>query len=47
VFLAPCTPAFAAKAPMLCHDPAGVDRLAAHAEINAAAARFFSTALAP
>lgn len=46
IFLSPCTAAFAAKAPMICRDPPGVDRVAVHAEINTAAALFFNTALA-
>ncbi len=45
VFLSPCSAELAKDAPMLCKDPPGVDRAAAHAEINAAALAFFRKTL--
>jgi predicted dienelactone hydrolase len=40
-FLAPCTPALAARVPEICRDPAGFDRAAFHREFNAAVVTFF------
>ena len=45
VFLSPCSTALAKDAPMLCQDPPGVDRVAVHAEIDAAALAFFRKTL--
>lgn len=41
VFLAPCSAKLAAAAPGICTDPPGVDRVAAHRQINADALAFF------
>lgn len=46
-FLAPCTPRFAAMAPLLCSSQPGFDRVAFHREFNAAVVGFFSVALKP
>jgi predicted dienelactone hydrolase len=47
-FLAPCTPVLRQYAPeMICHDPAGFDRTAFHAEFNAAAVEFLKAKLSP
>jgi predicted dienelactone hydrolase len=40
-FLAPCTPALAARVPEICHDPEGFDRAAFHREFNPAVVAFF------
>jgi predicted dienelactone hydrolase len=40
-FLAPCTPALAARVPEICRDPQGFDRTAFHREFNAAVVAFF------
>ena len=40
-FLAPCTPALAARVPEICHDPEGFDRPAFHREFNPAVVAFF------
>jgi predicted dienelactone hydrolase len=40
-FLAPCTPALAARVPEICHDPEGFDRTAFHREFNPAVVAFF------
>lgn len=40
-FLAPCTPALAARVPEICHDPEGFDRDAFHREFNPAVVAFF------
>ena len=45
VFLAPCSPQLSQDAPELCKDPPGVDRIAAHQQINASALAFFRKAL--
>lgn len=45
VFLAPCSEQQAQAAPALCTDPDGVDRRAAHQEINAEIIRFFTEKL--
>jgi predicted dienelactone hydrolase len=45
VFLAPCTAAFAARAPVVCTDPAGIDRAAIHTRLNAEMIDFFRRAL--
>jgi predicted dienelactone hydrolase len=44
-FLAPCTPALAAVAAEICHDPSGFDRAAFHREFNAAVVAFFKAKL--
>jgi predicted dienelactone hydrolase len=44
-FLAPCTPALAAVAPAICHDPEGFDRAAFHREFNPAVVAFFKAKL--
>ncbi|QWP78306.1 dienelactone hydrolase family protein [Lysobacter sp. K5869] len=41
VFLPPCSAGFAKEVPVICTDAPGVDRAAAHREINAAAVKFF------
>lgn len=41
VFLPPCSAGFAKEVPLICTDAPGVDRAAAHREINAAAVKFF------
>jgi predicted dienelactone hydrolase len=40
-FLAPCSPALAARVPEICRDPQGFDRAAFHREFNAAVVAFF------
>jgi predicted dienelactone hydrolase len=45
VFLSPCSRELAADDPDICRDPAGVDRVAVHRQINAAALAFFRKAL--
>jgi predicted dienelactone hydrolase len=40
-FLAPCSPALAARVPEICHDPEGFDRTAFHREFNPAVVAFF------
>jgi predicted dienelactone hydrolase len=40
-FLAPCSPALAARVPEICHDPEGFDRAAFHREFNPAVVAFF------
>jgi predicted dienelactone hydrolase len=40
-FLAPCTPALAARVPEICRDPDGFDRAAFHREFNPAVVAFF------
>ena len=40
-FLAPCTPALAARVQEICHDPEGFDRAAFHREFNPAVVAFF------
>jgi predicted dienelactone hydrolase len=40
-FLAPCTPALAARVPEICHDPDGFDRAAFHRTFNMAVVAFF------
>jgi predicted dienelactone hydrolase len=47
VFLAPCSPELTKQVPELCRDPSGVDRVAAHARINADALAFFRRTLVP
>jgi predicted dienelactone hydrolase len=47
VFLAPCSPALAARVPELCLDPPGVDRIGIHARINAEILDFFDRSLGP
>ncbi|WP_109127303.1 hypothetical protein [Dyella sp. C11] len=44
VFLAPCTPTLARQITELCSDPAGVDRVQVHAQIDADALAFFRKA---
>jgi len=45
VFLSPCSAELTKDAPMLCKDPPGVDRVAAHKQIDADALAFFRKAL--
>ncbi len=45
VFLPPCTPGLEADVPEICKDPPGVDRAAAHEQMNRAAVAFFDSAL--
>lgn len=45
VFLSPCSPALAKDAPAICKDPPGVNRIAVHRQINAAALAFFQKTL--
>ena len=45
VFLPPCSPALAKEIERMCRDPAGVDRAAVHAQIDADALAFFRKAL--
>jgi predicted dienelactone hydrolase len=40
-FLAPCSPALAARVPEICHDPEGFDRAAFHREFNRDVVAFF------
>jgi predicted dienelactone hydrolase len=44
-FLAPCVPQLAARAPEICHDPAGFDRAAFHRQFNPAVVAFFQAKL--
>src|SRR5437868_10717556 len=44
-FLAPCTPALARAAALLCSDPPGFDRVAFHRAFNSAVTRFFAARL--
>jgi predicted dienelactone hydrolase len=46
VFLSPCPPSLARDAPDICIDPPGVDRVAAHRQIDADALAFFRKTLA-
>lgn len=46
VFLAPCTPALAARIADLCRDAPGIDRAAIHAQLAADAIAFFAASLA-
>lgn len=45
VFLSPCSPQLARDAPEICLDPPGVDRVAAHRQVDADALAFFRKAL--
>lgn len=45
VFLAPCSARLARSAPELCTDPAGVDRVAVHADVNRAIDGFLAARL--
>ena len=45
VFLAPCSEALAREVGEICRDPAGVDRVKVHAQVNADALAFFRKAL--
>ncbi|WP_266160021.1 alpha/beta hydrolase family protein [Dyella silvatica] len=45
VFLSPCSPAMSRRLPTMCSDPAGVDRVKVHAEIQADALAFFRNTL--
>ena len=45
VFLAPCSPELAKDIPTMCRDPAGVDRVKAHEQIDADALAFFRRTL--
>jgi len=45
VFLAPCSQQLTESAPDICRDPAGVDRIAVHRQINARALAFFRKSL--
>ncbi len=45
VFLSPCSEQLKGITPKLCSDPPGVDRLAVHRQVNAAALAFFSSRL--
>lgn len=47
VFLAPCTDAIKAAAPVICTDPPGVDRARVHAQLNAEIVAFFDRSLPP
>jgi hypothetical protein len=47
VFLAPCPSAFAARIPIICTDPPGVDRAAIHSRLNTEMIDFFRRTLAP
>ena len=44
-FLAPCSPALAARIPEICESPPGFDRAAFHEELNREIAAFFAAAL--
>jgi predicted dienelactone hydrolase len=44
-FVAPCTPALARAAALLCSDPPGFDRVAFHRAFNSAVTRFFAARL--
>jgi len=46
VFLAPCSPAFAAQVPTICADPPGIDRVAFHRRLNDEMIDFFRRTLA-
>lgn len=45
VFLSPCSTALKDDAPLICNDPAGVDRVAEHRQLNADALAFFKESL--
>lgn len=45
VFLSPCSPQLKKEAPELCIDPAGVDRVAVHRQVDADALAFFRKTL--
>jgi len=45
VFLAPCSDALVAVAPLICHDAASVSRISVHRAFNSAAAQFFNQSL--
>lgn len=45
VFLSPCSPQLTKDAPMLCKDPPGMDRVAAHKQMDADTLTFFQKAL--
>lgn len=45
VFLAPCSPELTKEAPVICSDPAGVDRVKVHAQIQKDALAFFRKTL--
>jgi predicted dienelactone hydrolase len=45
VFLAPCSAELAKTAGAICRDPAGVNRVRAHAQLNADALAFFRKTL--
>ena len=45
VFLSPCSPRLTQVAAAICKDPAGVDRIAVHRQLNADALAFFNEAL--
>ena len=45
VFLAPCSEALAREVGEICRDPAGVDRVKVHAQVNADALAFFRRTL--
>lgn len=47
VFLAPCSDAIKAAAPVICTDPPGVDRVQVHARLNADIVDFFNRSLPP
>jgi predicted dienelactone hydrolase len=47
VFLAPCSPALAARAPVICADPPGIDRKAIHAQLNVDMVAYFRKTLGP
>lgn len=46
VFLAPCSPAFAARVPVICTDQPGIDRVAFHRRLNNEMIDFFRRTLA-
>jgi predicted dienelactone hydrolase len=45
VFLAPCSAAFAARVPIICADPPGIDRVSIHRRLNDEMIDFFRRAL--
>lgn len=45
VFLTPCSPQMSKRLPVMCNDPAGVDRVKVHAQIQADALAFFRKTL--
>ena len=47
VFLAPCSDAIKAAAPVICTDPPGVDRARVHTQLNAEIVAFFDRTLPP